>query len=142
MNMNRNCFLVLAIGLTAGAPKPKTSMVTYRDTGCGCCEGWVKAARAAGYDVGLHDLDRVERLRRFALTDATAGCHTTLVGGYLIEGHVPLDIVARLLRERPRLRGIGVPGMPSGVAGMDGPRNGPLDVMTLEARPRLYARVT
>jgi hypothetical protein len=140
MNMKRNGFLVLAFGLMAAAPRTKTSMVTYRDTGCGCCEGWVKAARAAGYDVALHDLDRTERLRRFGLTEATAGCHTTMVGGYLVEGHVPLDVLARLLRERPRLRGIAVPVMPTGVAGMGGSRTSPLDIVTLEAHPRIYAR--
>jgi hypothetical protein len=139
--MNRNGFMVLALGLIAATPRTKTSIVTYRDTGCTCCEGWVKAARAADYDVALHDLDRAERLHRFALTDATAGCHTTIVGGYLVEGHVPLDIVARLLRERPHLRGIAAPGMPTGVAGMGGLRTGPLDIVTLEAHPRIYARV-
>lgn len=141
MNMNRNGFLVLALGLVAAAPSAKSSIVTYRDTGCGCCGGWVAAARAAGFNVALHDLPRSERLKRFAIPDSSAGCHTSFVAGYLVEGHVPLDIVARLLRERPRVRGIVVPGMPTGVAGMEGPRTGPLDVMTLEAHPRLYARV-
>jgi hypothetical protein len=142
MKMNRNGFLVLAIALVAAAPGAKTSIVTYRDEGCSCCEGWVAAARAAGFDVALHDLARPDRLKRFRISESSAGCHTSLVAGYLVEGHVPLDIVARLLRERPRVRGIGVPGMPTGVAGMGGSRSGPLDIMTLEDRPRLYARVS
>jgi hypothetical protein len=80
-------------------------------------------------------------MRRFGLTDATAGCHTSLVNGYVVEGHVPFDIVARLLRERPHIRGIAAPGMPTGVPGMDAPRAGSLDIVTLEARPRVYARL-
>jgi len=137
-------FLILSATapLLGAAPRsPGRHMTTYRDVGCGCCEGWVAAARAAGYSVELHDLERAERLRHFGLTETTAGCHTTQISGYLIEGHVPLDIVARLLHDHPRTRGIGISGMPSGVAGMSGPRSGPLNVHTLDAHPRLYARI-
>ena len=142
--MTRTVFAsLLATGLlgVAAPSKASTRIVTYRDTGCGCCEGWVAAARKAGYDVTLHDLDRSVRMRRFGLTDATAGCHTSLVNGYVVEGHVPFDIVAQLLRERPRIRGITAPGMPTGVPGMDGPRAGSLEILTLEAHPRVYARL-
>ena len=141
--MKRATFLPLvAAGLLAAAPTQQhMHIVTFRDRGCGCCEGWVNAARAAGYVVALTDLDRDVRLKRFALTDTTAGCHTSLVDGYVVEGHVPLQVLARLLRERPHLRGITVPGMPTGVPGMDGPRLQPLEVMTLAAHPRVYARV-
>ncbi|MDB5041927.1 MAG: metal-binding protein [Candidatus Eremiobacteraeota bacterium] len=140
--MDRRTFLAAgaAAGLLGAAPR-KRHVVTYRDRGCGCCEGWVAAARTAGYSVEMHDLERTERTRRFGLTDATAGCHTSLAGGYVVEGHVPLDVVARLLRERPRIRGIAAPGMPMGVPGMEGPRIGPLDIITLEPHSRLYARV-
>ena len=140
--MDRRTFLAAgaAAGLLGAAPR-NTRIVTYRDRDCGCCEGWVAAARTAGYSVEMHDLERTERTRRFGLTDATAGCHTSLAGGYVVEGHVPLDVVARLLRERPRIRGIAAPGMPMGVPGMEGPRIGSLDIITLESHPRLYARV-
>jgi hypothetical protein len=143
-SMTRNAFAsLLALGLlgVAAPSNASKSIVTYRDPGCGCCEGWVAAAHKAGYEVTLHDLDRNVRMRRFRLTEATAGCHTSLVNGYVVEGHVPFDIVARLLRERPRIRGIAAPGMPTGVPGMDAPRAGSLDIVTLEAHPRVYARV-
>lgn len=116
-------------------------MTTYRDTGCGCCESWVGLARAAGYSVELHDLDRPERLRRFGLRESVAGCHTTRIDGYLIEGHVPLDIVARLLRERPKTRGITIPGMPAGIGGMGGSAAQSTTVFTLDTHPRVFARV-
>lgn len=139
--MNRNHFIALALATPLmGAAPTRGHMVTTRDIGCSCCESWVGLARNAGYRVDLHDLDHDERLRRFGLTEATAGCHTTQIDGYLIEGHVPLAIVARLLRERPKTRGIGIAGMPTGIAGMGGPKAGAI-VMTLDAKPREYARV-
>jgi hypothetical protein len=140
--MRRRVFLVAGAAATLlGAAPRRARIVTYRDRGCGCCEGWVAAARTAGYSVEMHDVDRAERIRRFRLSDATAGCHTSLVGGYIVEGHVPLDVVARLLSERPHIRGITAPGMPTGVPGMDAPRPGPLDILTLEHPPRLYVWV-
>lgn len=117
-------------------------MVTYRDTGCGCCHEWVETARTTGYAIELHDIDREARLKRFGLTEATAGCHTTLVAGYVVEGHVPFDVVARLLRERPRLRGITLPGMPPGVPGMPGSRPPGLRVYTLAASPAVFAQIS
>ncbi len=116
------------------------SMTTYRDSRCGCCASWVSLARQAGYSVEMHDLDRSERLRRFRLNERVAGCHTTLVDGYLIEGHVPLVVVARLLRERPKTRGITIPGMPTGIAGMGGDSQ-PTTVFTLDVQPQVFARV-
>ena len=142
--MNRREFtLLLAAGTMGAAARPAAPVrvQTFRDRGCGCCEGWVAAARKAGYAVTLRDLDREERLRRFALSPALAGCHTSLVAGYVVEGHVPFDVIARLQRERPRLRGIAAPGMPTGVPDMDAPRTGPLEIMTIEAHPRVYARI-
>ncbi len=142
--MKRSLFLTTVMAAATpllGAAAPRGRMVTTRDTGCGCCESWVGLARQAGYTVELHDLDRSARLRRFGLTQATAGCHTTQIDGYLIEGHVPMDVVARLLRERPKTRGIAIPGMPTGLAGMDGPRADSTTVITLDAHPRIFARV-
>jgi len=142
--MKRTNFLAFsAVSLAAlGAPAlARIRLVTYRDRGCGCCEGWVAAAKAAGYDVELRELDHDERLRKFALTETMASCHTTVAAGYLIEGHVPFEVVAKLLKERPHLRGIALPGMPLGVPGMIGGRTEKIPVLTLEANPRVYALV-
>lgn len=142
--MKRATFLSLSVAVCAALRDPasaRTRLVTYRDRGCGCCEGWVAAARAAGYDVDLRELEHDERLRKFGLTEELASCHTTLVSGYLVEGHVPLEVVAKLLKERPRVRGITLPGMPLGVPGMIGGRTEKLPVLTLEANPRVFAIV-
>ncbi len=136
--MKRSAFIPLAaVGLLAAAPQKRPRIVTVRDRGCGCCEGWVAAARAAGYTVELRELEHDERLRHFHIDEALSSCHTSSVGGYLVEGHVPLAAVAQLLLERPRTRGVTVPGMPTGTPGMPGPKF-PVRVVFLDAPERVY----
>jgi hypothetical protein len=98
-------------------------MTIYRDPGCGCCGNWAELARRAGFAttiVNSQDMPGVKR--RLGVPERLAACHTTVVGGYVIEGHVPLDRVARLLERRPRgVRGLAVPGMPLGSPGMEVP---------------------
>ena len=78
--------------------------------------------RANGFRVDARDVDDVAPIRqRHAVPEALASCHTALVAGYVVEGHVPADLVERLLRERPRVAGLAVPGMPAGSPGMEVP---------------------
>jgi len=146
--MNRNLFLTaglaglslptIAAAVSASPLAAATPQVTiYRDTGCGCCEGWAGAVKAAGYNVQVKELEHTARLRRFSIPPEFAGCHTAVVGRYLIEGHVPLEAVAQLLRERPRIRGIALPGMPSGTPGMPGPHT-TTQVVVIDAPHRVY----
>ena len=99
------------------------AMVVYRDPSCGCCEAWAAIARQAGYAVTVRDdADMPALKRRLGVPEALDSCHTTVIEDYLVEGHVPMQHVARLLRERPPgVRGIGVPGMPLGSPGMEAP---------------------
>lgn len=98
-------------------------MTVYRDPSCGCCEAWTGIAEKAGYQVTLlDDNDMTEVKQRLGVPPELASCHTAVVDNYVIEGHVPLDQVERLLRERPAgIRGIAVPGMPIGSPGMEVP---------------------
>ena len=102
---------------------PAAAMVVHRDPGCGCCEAWSELARNAGYAVTLKDEpDMAAIKRKYGVPEKLGSCHTAFVGGYAIEGHVPLDDVARLLREKPaNIVGIAVPGMPRGSPGMEMP---------------------
>jgi hypothetical protein len=104
-------------------PSRGMAMIVYRDPSCGCCESWAEIARQAGYTVDLRDdQDMPGVKRRLGVPEQLASCHTVEVAGLVVEGHVPLDQVARLLRERPRgIRGIAVPGMPAGSPGMEMP---------------------
>lgn len=106
------------------APPASTALVAmtvFRDPSCDCCEAWAKIARKAGYEVDLRDdQDMAAVKRRLGVPEELASCHTAEVGGMVIEGHVPVEEVARLLRERPQgIRGIAVPGMPLGSPGME-----------------------
>lgn len=96
-----------------------TDMTVWKSPWCGCCEAWSEAMQAAGYTV------RTENREDLALIKAKAGvpagmegCHTAMIDGYFLEGHVPLSSVQRLLSERPAVAGLAVPGMPSGSLGM------------------------
>lgn len=108
-------------------------MLVYRDPECGCCEAWADIARAAGYAVTVENRADMPAVKaRYGVPDELASCHTAIVGGYAIEGHVPMPHVAKLLRDKPRgIRGIAVPGMPRGSPGMEMPDGStdPFEVM-------------
>lgn len=118
-----------------------TLLTVYRDAGCGCCEEWAKRARDAGYRVVVtDDTDMPSVKRRFGVPEALASCHTTVAGGYVIEGHVPLADVRRLLAARPaNVKGIAVPGMPLGSPGMESPdgHRQPFEVLAFDAAGRV-----
>lgn len=115
----------------------KAAMTVYRDPSCGCCEAWARIAENAGYQVTiLDDNDMTAVKQRLGVPAELASCHTTVVDEYVVEGHVPLDQVGRLLRERPSdIRGIAVPGMPIGSPGMEVPdgRTEPFQVIAFDA---------
>ena len=109
--------------LIAAAGKRAVPMIVYKDPQCGCCDAWAQIARANGYAVTIRNsADMAAVKARYGVPGQLASCHTAVVGGYAIEGHVPLRHVARLLATRPRnIRGIAVPGMPRGSPGMEMP---------------------
>lgn len=104
----------------ARAALPKLTM--YKDPNCGCCGKWGDAAKAAGFQLAVAETNDIYAVKtRLGVPDELLSCHTTVAGPYVIEGHVPLDAVKRLLAKRPRIRGIGVAGMPIGSPGMEVP---------------------
>ena len=89
---------------------------------CGCCGAWVEHARHAGFEVEVHDVENPYPIKeRLGVPVGKGSCHTAEIGGYFIEGHVPLDDVKRLLAERPAAKGLVVAGMPAGSPGMESP---------------------
>lgn len=102
------------------AQQAATSVTVYKSPTCGCCSKWVDHMRANGFQMTAHNVDDIAAVKAKHGVPAEAGsCHTSLVGGYVIEGHVPADAVKRLLAERPTVTGIAVPGMPAGSPGME-----------------------
>jgi hypothetical protein len=97
-----------------------TSVKAYRNPGCGCCEKWVAHMQAAGFAVTMEDDPDLDARRTALGVPANlAGCHTSIVGNYIIEGHVPAEDVIRFLQEKPDALGLAVPGMPMGSPGME-----------------------
>ena len=116
----------------------------WKDPNCGCCKDWVIHMEANGFDVKVHDSGNAAARKRLGVPDKLGSCHTALIGGYAIEGHVPAREVHRLLKERPVAVGLSVPGMPVGSPGMDGAiygnRKDPYDVVLISRNgmPRVY----
>jgi hypothetical protein len=121
---------ILAVALLAGLgaaaavaqrPAPVTVEV-FKNKDCGCCSKWVDHLRANDLAVRATDTDQVDAIKsKHGVPMALRSCHTALVGGYVIEGHVPAADVARLLKERPEIVGLAVGGMPVGSPGMEAP---------------------
>ena len=130
--------LVAVIGAgQAPAKKAQASpqpIVVYKTATCGCCTKWVDHLKAAGFAPTVHTVQVMSDApisRR--VPPALRSCHTATLEGYLVEGHVPADVIQKLLKEKPRVEGIAVPGMPAGSPGMESSRPESYDVVTFDA---------
>lgn len=95
-------------------------MKIYKSPYCGCCTAWADQVRDAGFDIKIIEQANNTQLRKeYAIPAALASCHTAIIDGYAIEGHVPVADIKRLLAEKPEIAGIAVPGMPASSPGMD-----------------------
>lgn len=96
----------------------------YKSPTCGCCGVYASYMKKEGYDVITKDVQDMTTIKQqFGVPYELESCHTTEVGGYVVEGHIPEEAIAKLLSEKPDIKGIGMPGMPSGSPGMPGPKN-------------------
>jgi hypothetical protein len=142
---------VLVAALAMSAPilhaqqKPaaaKPHMTVYKSPTCGCCTKWVEYMQANGFASDVTNMADVTPIKiKHNVPSRLASCHTTLVGGYVIEGHVPVEDVRRLLKEKPAVVGLAAPGMPAGSPGMDIPNSPPYDVLAFDkaGTTRVYA---
>jgi hypothetical protein len=141
--------LLLALGalpFAALAQQPTRILVeVWKDPNCGCCQDWVKHLQDNGFAVKVNHGGHDEMRTKLGIPAKLAACHTALVGGYAIEGHVPGKDIRRLLKDRPQAVGLTVPGMPVGSPGMDAPayggRKDPYDVLLVHptGEPKVYA---
>ncbi len=129
----------------ARAAAPQTVTV-YKTPYCGCCKGWITHMTRAGFTVAVQEVEDLNPIRaRHGVPFKLSSCHTALVGGYVIEGHVPPQDVTRLLKQRPKAVGIAVPGMPIGSPGMESPsgqseRYATLLLLDRKGRTRVFAQ--
>lgn len=113
------------------------AVVINRDPGCGCCGAWAGHLALAGYDVKIVNTRDLQAVReRLGVPDDLAACHTAEVAGYVVEGHVPLAAIEKLLAEKPVATGIAVAGMPAGSPGMEGGQPEVYEVVLFGARQR------
>lgn len=101
-------------------PTKATEMIVYKSPHCGCCSAWVAHVNAAGLPVKVFETELVSDMAdKLRVPENLRGCHTAEIDGYFVEGHVPAADIRKLLRERPKARGLAVPGMPIGAPGME-----------------------
>ena len=126
--------LVLSTPASAGDSSRQATL--YKNPHCGCCEGYADYLREHEFEVTVkptHDLPLLHR--QHGVPEPLVGCHTTLMDGYVVEGHVPIGPVLRMLAERPAIRGISLPGMPAGSPGMFGEKTGPFTIYEIGDGP-------
>jgi hypothetical protein len=126
----------------ASAHTDRPPITVYKSATCGCCTKWVDYVRKAGFAVTTRDTEDMDRIKRdLGVPSNLASCHTAVVGRYVIEGHVPADLIDKLLAEKPTARGLTIPGMPASAPGMDIPGE-PYQVLlfTSAGKTTVYAR--
>lgn len=142
--MKRRHLLTSAVAMAAGAAIPALAtsglpeVEVYRSPTCGCCGAWVDHLKAAGFPVKVIEVEDTSAARkRYRLPDQFGSCHTGIVSGYVVEGHVPAADVKRLLAAKPKAIGLAVPGMPVGSPGMEaGERRDAYDVLLVDRNGR------
>ena len=118
-------------------------IVVYKSPTCGCCGKWVEHMEKAGFSVDVENRRDLAPIKgELGVPGRMQSCHTARVGDYFVEGHVPADLVAQLLADKPDIKGLAVPGMPMGSPGMEGPRKDPYNVIAIgkDGRASVYAR--
>ncbi len=129
-------------GQDANAALPP--MTVYKSPTCQCCAEWIDYLRDEGFEVEASDVADMQQIKgQFNIPRELTSCHTGVIGGYVVEGHVPAEDIKRMLREKPDVAGITVPGMPVGSPGMEqGSRRDPYNVLTFtqQGDANIYAR--
>lgn len=147
----RNKLLMIAglalAGTFTAAVRPAAQgpvMTVYKSPTCGCCAKWIDHVKAAGFQVRVQDMDDLTEIKQASgVPIRLRTCHTAVIGSYVIEGHVPVDLVKKMLAEKPKMTGIAVPGMPVGSPGMEsGSEKAPYEVLLFDktGKTTVYAK--
>jgi hypothetical protein len=123
--LSRRQFLAAAATMAAShralLAQPPEVLTVYKDPSCGCCAKWVKHMASNGFVVSVRDVQNMDEIKKtMNVPSALQSCHTGVVGKYIIEGHVPADVVKKFIAAKPASLGLAAPGMPSGSPGMEG----------------------
>jgi len=126
----------------ATAAKP-VAIKVYKTPQCGCCKSWVEHLRKNGFQVESVDMPDLSMVKaKYGVKPELQACHTAVVNGYVVEGHVPADVIQKLIREKPAVAGVAVPGMPAGSPGMEGAFKQAYDVYSFDksGKTKVFAR--
>ena len=128
------------IPLSAEPASSRGDVTLYKNPQCGCCEGYADYLRHDGFKVtAVSTNDLTVMGQKYGIPDDSQPCHISLIGGYVVGGHIPIEVIDRLLSEKPQIVGIKLPGMPEGTPGMPGNKPGPLDIYEIGGSPpRVY----
>lgn len=125
-------FAVVTLNAVAEESIPAT---LYKNPDCACCEEYADYLRSSGFDVTVVEARNMTPIKqKYGVREDLEGCHTTVIGGYVVEGHVPVAAMKRLLKERPAIKGISLPGMPEGSPGMSGVKEGPFEILSITGK--------
>ena len=129
--------------LSARAAPNRGDLTLYKNPQCGCCEGYADYLRDNGFKVkAISTNDLTEMGEKYGIPNDLQPCHISLTGGYVVGGHIPMEVIERLLSEKPKIVGITLPGMPTGTPGMPGNKPGPLDIYEIGSRPpKVFATI-
>jgi len=126
--------LALLVGAGSAWAQSATQVEVFKSPYCGCCEKWIEHMQKNGFKVNAHNVNDVPAARKsLGMPDRVGSCHTAKVGGYLIEGHVPVADIQRLLKEKPKAVGLAAPGMPQGSPGMETATPVPYETLLVQA---------
>jgi len=133
--------LALLVAPASGRAGALPEATLHKTPWCGCCTEYGRYLEQHGFALRIEETEDLAPVKRRAgVPPALEGCHTLAVGGYVVEGHVPVEVLLRLLRERPAIKGISLPGMPAGSPGMGGEKAAPLTIYEFGGgEPKVYA---
>jgi hypothetical protein len=138
--MTHRSFLRILLAIPAAAslaPGAAPQVNVFKTRTCGCCGKWVEHMKANGFEVNVQEVPSTAEYRqKYGVPQNLQSCHTATVNGYVLEGHVPAREVRRLLKTRPKAKGLAVPGMPAGSPGMEGSRSDAYSVILFDEAGR------
>jgi hypothetical protein len=132
---------LVCVGFAVRAEQAPQQATLYKSPDCTCCEGHAAYLKRNGIQVSIIETPDLPSIKKTNGVPAELeGCHTILLDGYVIEGHMPINPIRKLLRERPAIKGISLPGMPLGAPGMSGPKEGPFVIYEIgDGEKRVFA---
>lgn len=135
--------VALLLAPMGASAQDRVSATLFKNPGCKCCDSYADYLRANGFNVTVIAPPNMSLIKqKYGVREDLEGCHSTIIDGYVVEGHVPVEPIKRLLSEKPAIKGISLPGMPQGSPGMSGEKAAPFEILSItgdEKPAQVYA---